>query len=83
MGKRPAQLGAHRLDNAVARAVALDAVCVVAALLTYPDQPELSRERFANLDALRHASDVAGMPLMVEILAMTDNCGVPLVETDA
>jgi fructose-bisphosphate aldolase, class I len=83
LDKRPAQLRAHRLDNAVARAVALDAVCVVAALLTYPDQPELSRDCFANLDALRHACDVAGMPLMVEILAMTDNRGVPLVETDA
>ncbi|MFT4561692.1 MAG: class I fructose-bisphosphate aldolase [Gammaproteobacteria bacterium] len=83
LNERPAQLTAYRLDSAVARAVALDAVCVVAALLTYPDQPGLSRDCFANLDALRRDCDIAGMPLMVEILAMTDNRGVPLVQTNS
>ncbi|MGD9600375.1 MAG: class I fructose-bisphosphate aldolase [Gammaproteobacteria bacterium] len=69
--------------DAVRRAVALDAVCVVSSLLTFPGQPGLTRDCCTNLDALRAQCDLSGMPLMIEILAMTDNAGVPLVDCRA
>lgn len=69
------------LAQIVQRAVMLDAVCVVSSLLTFPGHEHLTRDCCVNLDALRSQCDAVGMPLMVEILAMTDNAGVPLVET--
>jgi fructose-bisphosphate aldolase, class I len=58
------------IDDPVGTAVRLDAACVVANLLLLPDQPELFRQCVENLSALRAACDGAGMPLMVEPLAM-------------
>ena len=34
-----------------------------------------------NVDLLRSQCDAVGMPLMIEILAMTDNAGVPSIDT--
>lgn len=81
LGARPGILYDLPLAQVVQRAVALDAVCVVSSLLTFPGQEQLTRDCCVNLDLLRSHCDAAGMPLMVEILAMTDNAGVPLVET--
>ena len=69
------------LEHVVQRAVTLDAVCVVSSLLTFPGQEQLTRDCCVNLDRLRSHCDAVGMPLMIEILAMTDNAGVPLIET--
>lgn len=73
----------HLLTGVVERAVTLDAVCVVSSFLTVPGQEQLTRDCIANVDALRRTCDRYAMPLMFEILAMTDNAGVPLVETRA
>lgn len=83
LSARSSQPYAHALNSIVDRAVALDAACVVAALVTFPGQATLTRDCFASIDALRARCDPVGMPLMVEILAMTDNDGVPLVQTAA
>lgn len=58
------------VDDAVAAAVALDAACVVVNILLLPGQPELHRQCVRNVAALRAACGPAGMPLMVEPLAM-------------
>ena len=58
------------IDDAVGKAVALDAACVVVNLLLLPGQPELQHACVRNVSALRAACDLAGMPLMVEPLAM-------------
>ncbi len=81
LGVRPRVFYDLPLAQVVQRAVALDAVCVVSSLLTFPGQEQLTRECCVNLDLLRSQCDAVGMPLMVEILAMTENAGVPLVET--
>jgi class I fructose-bisphosphate aldolase len=58
------------IEDAVGKAVALDAACVVVNLLLLPGQPELYHACVRNVSALRAACDLAGMPLMVEPLAM-------------
>jgi DhnA family fructose-bisphosphate aldolase class Ia len=58
------------VENAVEKAVALDAACVVVNLLLLPGQPELHHACVRNVSALRAACDPVGMPLMVEPLAM-------------
>src|SRR5204863_8789818 len=58
------------IENAVERAVALDAACVVVNVLLLPAQPELHHACIRNVSALRAACDPVGMPLMVEPLAM-------------
>ena len=83
LGSRPRRMFAQSLTGLVQRALMLDAACVVAALLTYPDQAELTQACLVNLDSLRADCDSAGMPLMIEILRMTDNDGVPLVASTA
>ena len=58
------------IDNAVERALALDAACLVVNVLLLPAQPELHHACIRNVSALRAACDPVGMPLMVEPLAM-------------
>jgi fructose-bisphosphate aldolase, class I len=58
------------IENAVERALALDAACVVVNVLLLPAQPELHHSCVRNVSALRAACDPVGMPLMVEPLAM-------------
>jgi len=58
------------IENAVDRALALDAACVVVNILLLPAQPELHHSCVRNVSALRAACDPVGMPLMVEPLAM-------------
>jgi class I fructose-bisphosphate aldolase len=83
LASHPSQHYDMPLAKAVQRAVRLDAVCVVQSFLTFPGQAQLTRDCIANIDALRHECDAVGMALMVEILVMTDNAGVPLIETGA
>jgi class I fructose-bisphosphate aldolase len=66
----PSRLYSELVENAVGRAVALDAACVVVNVFLLPDQPELHRQCIRNVSALRAACDPTGMPLMVEPLAM-------------
>ena len=83
LATRPERMMDLPVAQAVQRAVLLDAACVVSSLLTFPGQEQLIRDCWVNLDSLRSQCDAVGMPLMIEILAMTDNAGVPLVETSA
>ena len=66
----PELLYSEVVENAVGRAVALDAACVVVNVFLLPDQPELLRSCIRNVSALRAACDPVGMPLMVEPLVM-------------
>jgi DhnA family fructose-bisphosphate aldolase class Ia len=66
----PRHLFCHLIDDAVGEAVRLDAAAVVANLLLLPDQPELHRQCVENVARLRPACRRAGMPLMVEPIAM-------------
>jgi len=65
---RPRHLFSQVVDNAVERALLLDAACVVVNLLLLPDEPELVHQCIRNVSALRAACDPVGMPLMVEPL---------------
>ena len=60
----------HLVEDAVDKAMLLDAACVVVNLLLVPGQPELLEACIENVSLLRAACDRAGMPLMVEPLAM-------------
>ena len=66
----PERLWSEVIENAVGRAIALDAACVVVNLLLLPNQPELYRACLRNASLLRVACDQVGMPLMIEPLAM-------------
>jgi fructose-bisphosphate aldolase, class I len=72
----PRSVFSELVDDAVGRALRLDAACVVVNLLLLPDQPELHRACVRNVSALRAACDPVGMPLMVEPLVMKDGYGV-------
>ncbi|MDQ3890159.1 MAG: aldolase [Actinomycetota bacterium] len=58
------------VEDAVGRALALDAACVVVNLLLLPEHPELTHACLRNVSALRAECDPVAMPLMVEPLAM-------------
>jgi fructose-bisphosphate aldolase, class I len=72
----PRALFSELVEDAVGKALWLDAACVVVNLLLLPDQPELHRACVRNVSALRAACDPVGMPLMVEPLVMKDGYGV-------
>jgi fructose-bisphosphate aldolase, class I len=70
-GPRPPNvLWSELVDDAVGRAVRLDAACVVVNLLSLPGEPELHRQCVRNVATLRAACEPLEMPLMVEPLAM-------------
>ncbi|MDJ1006296.1 MAG: aldolase [Paracoccaceae bacterium] len=69
----PEVLFSEVIDRPVEQAVRLDAACVVVNLLMLPNQPAVHRDCIRNINALKHACDLASMPLMVEPLAMQDN----------
>jgi len=69
--------------DAVARAVRLDAACVVVNLLSVPGQPALLRACVRNVLALGAECQAAGMPLMVEPLAMRPGAAGYEVDGDA
>ncbi len=66
----PRHLFCRLLDDAVERALRLDAACVVVNLLGIPGQPELYERCVENVGRLAPACERYGMPLMVEPLAM-------------
>ena len=71
-------------EDAVERAVRLDAACVVANLLNVPGHPELKEQSIATILQLRVAADRYAMPLMVEPLVMQDaSAGGYMVDGDA
>lgn len=67
---RPHELFSLVLDDAVGQAVRLDAACVVVNLLDVVDHPELRRDCLSNIALLQAECATAGMPLMVEPLAL-------------
>jgi class I fructose-bisphosphate aldolase len=60
----------HLVPDAVESALRLDAACVVVNLLWLPGRDDLLRSCVANVAALKARCEPAGMPLMVEPLAM-------------
>lgn len=69
----PRSLFSEVIADPVEQGLALDAACVVVNLLMLPDQPEVHQACVANINRLKRACDLAGMPLMVEPLVMQDN----------
>ena len=69
----PKVLFSKMIDDAVEQGLMLDAACVVVNLLQLPDQPELHRDCCVNINKLKRACDITGMPLMIEPLVMQDN----------
>jgi class I fructose-bisphosphate aldolase len=69
----PRQLFSRAFPDAVEQAVRLDAACVVANLLSLPDQPDVLGQCIDVIMQLRRACTRYGMPLMVEPLVMQDN----------
>lgn len=63
------------IGDPVGQAVRLDAACVVVNLLDVPDAPEIHKACVQNVCALKPACEAAGMPLMVEPLAMRAEAG--------
>ncbi len=61
------------IDDAVGQAVRLDAACVVVNLFDIPGQPGVRQACIENILRLKPASDLAGMPLMIEPLVMQPN----------
>jgi fructose-bisphosphate aldolase, class I len=66
----PQPLWSELVEDAVGRALRLDAACVVVNLLALPGESELYRQCVRNVSTLRAACDPLGLPLMVEPLAM-------------
>ena len=66
----PRALWSELVEDAVGRAIRLDAACVVVNLLSLPGEQELHRQCVRNVSMLRAACEPLGMPLMVEPLAM-------------
>ncbi|MEP6020537.1 MAG: aldolase [Paracoccaceae bacterium] len=69
----PDALFSEVIDQPVQQAIRLDAACVVVNLLNLPNEPEVYRQCIRNINGLKHACDLASMPLMVEPLVMQDN----------
>lgn len=66
-------LYSHHFEDAVERAVRLDAVAVVANLIRIPDHPEIREANIRSIIALKREAERYGMPLMIEPLVMRDN----------
>jgi DhnA family fructose-bisphosphate aldolase class Ia len=71
----PDRLYSDVVTQAVTRAVALDAACVVVNVFLLPSQPDLRRQCVRNVAALRAECDPVGMPLMVEPLVLKPGDG--------
>ncbi len=69
----PRYLYSQMIDDAVGRALALDAVAVVVNLLLLPDQPDFYGQCLRNISQLKPACERYGMPLMVEPLVLKPN----------
>jgi DhnA family fructose-bisphosphate aldolase class Ia len=69
----PRALFSEIVDEAVERALRLDAACVVVNLFLLPGEPEAHRDCIRNINRLRPACDRYGMPLMIEPLVMRAN----------
>ena len=79
----PEVLWSELVEDALEHAVRLDAACVVVNLLSLPGEAELYRQCVRSVSTLRAACDPAGMPLMVEPLAMKPGEGGYAVNGDA
>lgn len=66
-------LFSHHYEDAVERAVRLDAVAVVANLIQLPGRPEVREANIRSIMALKRMAEQYGMPLMIEPLVMRDN----------
>lgn len=66
----PHHVFCYLVDNAIERAVALDAASVVVNLLWASDQPDLYHQCLGNVCRVKTQCERYGMPLMVEPLVM-------------
>lgn len=69
----PRTLFSEVIADPVEQGLLLDAACVVVNLLMLPDQPEVHQACVQNINRLKRACELTGMPLMVEPLVMQDN----------
>lgn len=69
----PSHLFSEVIADPVEQGLALDAACVVVNLLLLPNQPEIHQACVQNINRLKRACDLSGMPLMIEPLVMRDN----------
>ncbi len=74
-GAEREHLFSHLVEDAVDKAVALDAACVVVNLLAVPGRADLLEQCIENVATLRAACDQVAMPLMVEPLALRPGGG--------
>ena len=81
-GTEREQLFSHLVDDAVEKAVLLDAACVVVNLLLVPGRVDILQDCVENVSELRAACDRVGMPLMIEPLAMRPGPGGYEVDGD-
>lgn len=80
--QHPNYLYSQLIDEAVERAVRLDASCMCVNLLSIPGHAELTHACVRNICALQARADALGMPLMVEPLAMKGTDGPYAVNGD-
>ena len=82
-GAEREHLFSHLIEDAVQRAVRLDAACVVVNLLLVPGRQDLLQDCVENISELRAACEEVAMPMMVEPLAMRPGAGGYEVDGDA
>jgi fructose-bisphosphate aldolase, class I len=80
--ERPQSQYSHPLADAALRAVRLDAACIIGTIITYPGDAHLYETSLRAVDALRAESAPYGLPLMVEVVALTITDGTPAVSND-
>ena len=79
----PARLFSELITDPVEQGVRLDAACVVVNLLQLPEQPGIHQACIQNINKLKRACDLFGMPSMVEPLVMKDNAKAGLLYNEA
>lgn len=69
----PEKLFSHMIGDAVEQAVRLDAACIVVNLFDLPDRADVREACIRNILQVKPAAERAGMPLMIEPLAMASS----------
>jgi len=80
--ERPSSQYSHPLADAAVRAIRLDAACIIGTIITYPGDAHLYETSLRAVDSLRAESEPYGLPLMVEVVALTETDGTPKVNSD-
>jgi len=79
---RPTSQYNRVLDDAAVRALRLDAACIIGTIITYPGDARLYETSLRAVDTLRATSEPFGLPLMIEVVALTETDSTPKVSSD-